>query len=116
MHQWAVVQAVLLHCASLVVLECALKSLMHVTGIVNYISKSVFRHQNMRGGGGLCKYCLCSPLSSLFKDTNDSLIRGNFLLTGLEKGTRSYLLLLSYPGYVHTVQPDPRNLQSADTG
>ena len=31
---------------------CALKSLMHVTGIVNYISKSVFRHQNVRGGGG----------------------------------------------------------------
>ena len=31
---------------------CALKSLMHVTGIVYYISKSVFRHQNVRGGGG----------------------------------------------------------------
>ena len=73
---------------------CALKSLMHVTGIVNYISKSVFRHQNVRGGGGgvgLCKYCFCSLLSSLFKDTSDSLIHGNFLLTGLEKGTRSYL-------------------------
>ena len=72
---------------------CALKSLMHVTSIVYYISKSVFRHQNVRGGGGggFCKYFFCTPLSSLFKDTSDSLIHGNFLLTGLEKGTRSYL-------------------------
>ena len=52
MHQLAVVQAFLLHCASLVVLglsegrKCALE-VTDVTGIVKYIGKSVFRDQNV---------------------------------------------------------------------
>ena len=78
---------------------CPLKSLMHVTGIVNYISKilhqqkcfSAPKREGWGWGEGSVNIFLCSPLSSLFKDTSDSLIHGNFLLTGLEKGTRSYL-------------------------
>ena len=52
MHQLAVVQAFLLHCASLVVLglsegrKCALE-VTDVSGIVKYIGKSVFRDQNV---------------------------------------------------------------------
>ena len=92
MHQLAVVQAFLLHCASLVVLglsegrKCALE-VTDVTGIVKYIGKSVFRDQNvgeappppqrnpcLGGGGGLysaayehkdCEQSLIFPFESL---------------------------------------------------